>query len=277
MPWKECVPMDEKLLFIADHLRATCSLSELCERYGISRKTGYKWIARYRQLGTDGLQEQSRKPLHNRFAISYAQRQAIIELRTTTPGQPGPKKLMAMLEQRWGTGHTPSKTTIYNILKAEGLIQSQRRRRRVHPTEQPLRPSSEPNGLWSVDYKGQFKTADGQWCYPLPSWTTPVATCWLSTFIPAPALKQPSTALSESFSSTACQAASDQTTARPLPARALQACRACPCGGYGWGLSPSASNGASPSKTAATNACTAPSSKHWAKHRQPTSKPCNYS
>lgn len=42
MPWKECVPMDEKLLFIADHLRATCSLSELCERYGISRKTGYK-------------------------------------------------------------------------------------------------------------------------------------------------------------------------------------------------------------------------------------------
>lgn len=105
--------------------------------------------------------------MHNRFAISYAQRQAIIELRTTTPGQPGPKKLMAMLEQRWGTGHTPSKTTIYNILKAEGLIQSQRRRRRVHPTEQPLRPSSEPNGLWSVDYKGQFKTADGQWCYPL--------------------------------------------------------------------------------------------------------------
>ena len=167
MPWKECVPMDEKLLFIADHLRATCSLSELCERYGISRKTGYKWIARYRQLGTDGLQDQSRKPLHNRFAISYAQRQAIIELRTTTPGQPGPKKLMALLEQRWGAGHTPSKTTIYNILKAAGLIQGQRRRRRVHPTEQPLRPSSEPNGLWSVDYKGQFKTADGQWCYPL--------------------------------------------------------------------------------------------------------------
>ncbi|WP_415829579.1 helix-turn-helix domain-containing protein, partial [Delftia tsuruhatensis] len=46
MPWKECAPMDEKLLFIADHLRSGVPLSELCRRYGISRKTAYKWVER---------------------------------------------------------------------------------------------------------------------------------------------------------------------------------------------------------------------------------------
>ena len=167
MPWKECVPMDEKLLFIADYLRASTSLTKLCQRYGISRKTGYKWIDRYRLQGIDGLQEQSRRPKHNCFALSYAQRQAIVKLRTSQPGPLGPKKLQALLKQQWGEEQTPSKTTIYNVLKAEGLIKGQRRRRRVHPTEQPLRNSSQPNGLWSVDYKGQFKTADGCWCYPL--------------------------------------------------------------------------------------------------------------
>ncbi|MDR3002735.1 MAG: IS481 family transposase [Acidovorax sp.] len=159
--------MDEKLLFIADHLRSGISFTELCRRYSISRKTGYKWVERYRQLGVEGLQEQSRRPQHNCFALSYAQRQTIVKLRASTAGQLGPKKLLVLLKQQWGEENTPSKTTIYNILKAEGLIKGQRKRRRVHPTEQPLRSSDEPNGLWSVDYKGQFKTANGCWCYPL--------------------------------------------------------------------------------------------------------------
>src|SRR5258708_5901931 len=97
MPWKECAPMDEKLLFIADHLRGGAPLSELCRRYGISRKTAYKWVERYRQLGMDGLQERSRRPHGNNQAISYAQRRAIIELRTQQRSQMGPKKLHALL------------------------------------------------------------------------------------------------------------------------------------------------------------------------------------
>ncbi|WP_454709803.1 IS481 family transposase [Delftia acidovorans] len=167
MPWKECAPMDEKLLFIADHLRGGVPLSELCRRYGISRKTAYKWVERYRQLGMDGLQERSRRPHGNNQAISYAQRRAIIELRTQQRSQMGPKKLHALLLQRWGPQETPSKTTIYNVLKAEGLVCSRRVRRRSVPTAQPLRTSKQPNGVWSADYKGQFKTADGHWCYPL--------------------------------------------------------------------------------------------------------------
>nr|WP_265334596.1 leucine zipper domain-containing protein [Delftia tsuruhatensis] len=83
--------MDEKLLFIADHLRSGVPLSELCRRYGISRKTAYKWVERYRQLGMDGLQERSRRPHGNNQAISYAQRRAIIELRTQQRSQMGPR------------------------------------------------------------------------------------------------------------------------------------------------------------------------------------------
>src|SRR5260221_714318 len=145
MPWKECAPMDEKLLFIADHLRGGAPLSELCRRYGISRKTAYKWVERYRQLGMDGLQERSRRPHGNNQAISYAQRRAIIELRTQQRSQMGPKKLHALLLQRWGPQETPSKTTIYNVLKAEGLVCSRRVRRRSVPTAQPLRTSKQPN------------------------------------------------------------------------------------------------------------------------------------
>lgn len=159
--------MDERLLFIADHLRSGLSVSELCRRYGVSRKTGYKWIERYRQQGVDGLEERSRRPHGNGLAISYAQRQAIIELRTREPGPPGPKKLHTLLLQRWASEDVPSRTSIYNILKEAGLIDRRRSRRRVQPTPQPLLSAQEPNGVWSVDYKGQFRTADGQWCYPL--------------------------------------------------------------------------------------------------------------
>src|SRR5256885_727784 len=102
MPWKECAPMDEKLLFIADHLRGGAPLSELCRRYGISRKTAYKWVERYRQGGRDGLKERSPRPHGNNKAISDAQGRDIIELRTKERSQMGRKKLHALLLKGWG-------------------------------------------------------------------------------------------------------------------------------------------------------------------------------
>ncbi len=62
MPWKEVNPMQQRLLFISDHLRQTSSVSDLCRSYGISRKTGYKWIRRYQELHLDGLNERSSQP-----------------------------------------------------------------------------------------------------------------------------------------------------------------------------------------------------------------------
>ena len=62
MPWKEVKPMDQKIMFIAGYLRGDRIFSELCRLYGISRKTGYKWISRYERHGFQGLDELSRKP-----------------------------------------------------------------------------------------------------------------------------------------------------------------------------------------------------------------------
>ena len=167
MPWKDVRPMDEKILFIADHLRETDCFSRLCERYGISRKTGYKWVARYRQTGADGLQEQSRRPRHAAGETSYAVQQAILELRHDRQGPPGPKKIQALLTSRFDAELVPSKTTIYNILRRAGEIEPQRRVRRVKGVQHILKSAAQPNELWSADYKGQFKTRNGRWCYPL--------------------------------------------------------------------------------------------------------------
>lgn len=167
MPWKEVRPMDEKILFIADHLREATSFSQLCERYGISRKTGYKWIERYQAAGIEGLEERSRKPHTVPGEIPYAIRKAVIELRRQGRDPLGPKKIQALLAQHFPDQPIPSKSSIYNVLKREGMLEPRRRKRRVQAT--PNRPAgaSQPNELWSADFKGQFKLGNGHWCYPL--------------------------------------------------------------------------------------------------------------
>lgn len=157
--------MDEKLLFIADHMRQTASFSQLCQQYGISRKTGYKWIERYAQGGVEALNEQSRKR-HTQERTPYAIEQMILQLRSQQ-GTPGPKKIEVMLAERLEQQEVPSTTTIYNILKRAGRIEPRRRARRVQADANPLHAATQPNELWSADYKGQFKTRDGRWCYPL--------------------------------------------------------------------------------------------------------------
>lgn len=167
MSWKEVNPMQQKVLFIADYLRQVSSLSELCRQYGISRKTGYKWIQRFDEQGADGLNEQSRKPAHCPAQTPYPIQQAIIELRQQFQITPGAKKLQVLLARRYPNEVIPSTSTIYNILNRAGLVESRRRRRRVSPYPQPFAPVKDPNELWSVDYKGQFKLRTGIWCYPL--------------------------------------------------------------------------------------------------------------
>lgn len=167
MPWIEVNLMDQKLLFIADHLREVTTFSDLCARYGISRKTGYKWVARYRELGLQGLQDQSQRPHGHPLTTPYAVRQQIKELRSQYRDPPGPKKIQVLLQQKYPDWDIPSKTTIYNILAEEGMINRQKRRRRVPAGQLPFSPVHEPNDVWSTDYKGQFKTLDCTWCYPL--------------------------------------------------------------------------------------------------------------
>src|SRR5262245_62975856 len=99
MPWKETCPMDQRVAFIADWLRDEWTMSELAERYGISRKTAYKWVARYDADPEHGLAERSRAPHAHGRAIADGVRTAVLALRRAHPRW-GPKKLRAILQER---------------------------------------------------------------------------------------------------------------------------------------------------------------------------------
>lgn len=167
MPWRELKPMDLKVMFIAEYLSEKHSFSQLCQDYQISRKTGYKWVERYEAEGPCGLDERSRRRHHQTYVVPLAVRQAIIELRSIGETVPGPKKIQNDLKRRFPGEDPPSKTTIYNILKAADLITPRLLRQRVAVYPKPLRKAELPNQLFSADYKGQFLTGAGVWCYPL--------------------------------------------------------------------------------------------------------------
>lgn len=166
MPWSQTTPMDEKTQFIADYLRHTLGVSELCEHYGISRKTGYKWIARYLEKGPEGLEERSRRPGGSPRATPPDTVAALLEIRHRHPSW-GAKKLLAFLAKRDEERELPGRSTVCDILKRHGLVPTKRRRRVIGHPGPPVSETLAPNEIWCADYKGQFKTGDGLYCYPL--------------------------------------------------------------------------------------------------------------
>ncbi|NVZ23882.1 integrase core domain-containing protein [Pseudomonas costantinii] len=167
MPWRELKPMDLKVMFIADYLSERLNFSQLCAAHSISRKTGYKWVARYNADSVNGLKECSRKRHSQSQAVPFAVKEAILELRARGPTTAGPKKIQMALIERFPDQPPPSKTTIYNVLKKAGLVTPRPLRQRVAVYPKPLQKADNPNQLWSADYKGQYLTGDGAWCYPL--------------------------------------------------------------------------------------------------------------
>jgi transposase InsO family protein len=142
-------------------------MTELCERYGISRKTGYKWLARFEAEGAAGLVDRSRAPHRCEHRMSEAVRDALLEVRRKHPSW-GPRKLLARLEARRPRTAWPAASSVGELLRREGLVRERRRpaRREPHPGP-PQIAANEPNDLWTTDFKGQFPTRSGWWCYPL--------------------------------------------------------------------------------------------------------------
>ena len=164
MPWKETCPMDEKLSFIAECLRGEFPMVALCEDYGISRKTGYKWLGRYRERGAAGLVERPRAPRCHGRSMAPALAEAIIALRRARPHW-GPRKLRAVLMGEQLDKVWPAASTMGDLLRAEGLVSA--RRRRIAAPSRTLRPANGPNDVWCIDFKGWFRTRDGERCDPL--------------------------------------------------------------------------------------------------------------
>jgi len=158
--------MDQRVAFIADWLRAEWRMSELAERYQISRKTAYKWVDRYEADPTQGLADRSRAPTTHGRAMSDEVRAAVLALRRAHPHW-GPKKLRAILTTREPGGAWPAASTMGELLRRKGLSQPRRRGRYVIPLTQPLAAATAPNDVWTTDFKGWFRTADHQRCDPL--------------------------------------------------------------------------------------------------------------
>ncbi len=166
MPWLESCAMDERLRFVADWLSEDVTKTELCEAYGISRRTGYKWLSRYEADGPAGLADRSHAPLVHGRATAVELVEKIVELRRARPTW-GPRKIVARLEQLHPALAWPSHSTAHDILKREGLIGTRRLRRRAPVRLGELTRPQRPNHVWAVDHKGWIALCDGQRCEPL--------------------------------------------------------------------------------------------------------------
>ena len=165
MPWLETAPMEQRARFIRDHRLALYTMAELSARYGISRKTGYKWLDRFDQGGRQD------------SAIAAGRRNGV-RTRSPTGGHAHLRGPSAAPELGAGQapglarsappdGRSPGRQHGGDLLARKGLVKKRRRRRHFqHPGVVPIK-TAHPNDLWTADFKGHFRTRDGVYCYPL--------------------------------------------------------------------------------------------------------------
>jgi transposase InsO family protein len=158
--------MDERCQFVLEAKTEIGPFTELCARYGISPKTGYKWLKRFSTGGVANLADQSRTSKNHPNQISEEIEESILEIRRAHASW-GPKKLQVLLHQADGEISWPSLSTMSRIIKAHGLTIDRKRRRHATPSTQPFADCNASNRTWSADYKGWFKTGDGHRCDPL--------------------------------------------------------------------------------------------------------------
>jgi putative transposase len=167
MPQIICLTAEQKLRFVLAVEQSATPVSELCVAWGLSRTTGYKWLARYRKERLAGLHEKSRAPRRCPQVLSQVWIDRIEQLRRKHPRW-GPKKLRALLRRQHPRAHLPAPSTIGAWLQRLGLLVP-RKRRLAGPTVRGRKApqARRPNDVWTVDFKGWFRTLDGQRVDPL--------------------------------------------------------------------------------------------------------------
>lgn len=166
MPWKETMVVDERKKFIEAYRSCAWSMTELCERFGVSRPTGYKWVDRAEQEGWVGLRDRSRAPKSCPHRTDTEVAEAILAGKRAHPDW-GPGKILDYLADRRPELVLPAVSTAGALLGRHGLVAQRRKNRQwSHPQGPVLRPAG-PNQVVTADFKGQFRTRDGQYCYPV--------------------------------------------------------------------------------------------------------------
>ncbi|HUU34256.1 MAG TPA: helix-turn-helix domain-containing protein [Vicinamibacterales bacterium] len=230
--------MDQRVPFIADYQRDVFDVAELARRYGIGRKPAYKWLDRYAAGGPAALHDRSRRPLSCPHAIADPIATALFEVRRRHPTWDAKKrlKIVATRHPAWAL---PARSTVCDLLDRAGLVTARRRRQvPMHPGR-PLMPMTAPNGTWTADFKGHFKTRNGVYCYPLPivdgcsRYLPPAGACC------RPQSPWPDQSSSGSFKSTDSRRSCGLTTASRLRPRLWADCRPSPSSGFVSGFCPS--------------------------------------
>lgn len=165
MPWKESCHVHERMLFVS-RLENGERMSDLCREFGISRKTGYKMHARYKERSVVGLYDEKRAPERIPHRTSKEVTERVVKLRLQHATW-GPAKIRSWLREHEPELRWPATSTIGELLKKQGLVQPRHRRRMTAPSETALSTPTEPNQLWCIDFKGQFRLGNGRYCYPL--------------------------------------------------------------------------------------------------------------
>ena len=165
MPSKACHVMDERVRFVARLLDGE-KMAVLCEEFGISRKTGYKIYQRYKEIGTKGLTDRSRRPHRHANQLPTLVEKAIVRLKKDYPSWGAPK-IRERLKQKLPDVACPAISTVHAVLDRNGLVKRRRRRVRPRLTGTTLSQPLAPNVLWCADYKGEFLLANHRYCYPL--------------------------------------------------------------------------------------------------------------
>jgi transposase InsO family protein len=166
MGWKETCAVDERMRFMLAVEQREEAFSVVCRRFSVSRKTGYKWLERYREAGIGGLIDHSRAPHRHPQAIAPEIAERCLAVRRAHPTW-GPVKVRAWLDRHAPATAWPAVSTIATLFDREGLTVRRRLRRRSPPSNAPFAACNAANDVWCIDFKGWFLTGNGTRCEPL--------------------------------------------------------------------------------------------------------------
>lgn len=157
--------MDQRTEFIMNVLKSGDSFKSVCHDFGVSTKTGYKWLNRFVEEGVDGLSDRSRRPHHHSLQLSEDVICRLIKFKSAHVTW-GPKKIVDLYERQYG--NAPSRSSVHRVFNKAGLV-LKRRRRMVKSNYRIVNrmESRSPNDVWTVDFKGWWYTQDGKRCEPL--------------------------------------------------------------------------------------------------------------
>jgi putative transposase len=140
-------------------------MTAVCREFGITRKTGYKIFNRYKEIGIEGLQNQSRRPHRSANKIPFQVERSILRIKKEWPHWGAPK-IREKLIRQYPTIKPPAKSTVHAVLARNGLVKKRRTKRYKAKGTDLSNPQS-PNGLWCTDFKGEFLLGNKKYCYPL--------------------------------------------------------------------------------------------------------------